>query len=191
MASRNLSGRLRRPVHQGRAPRVAGRAALIIRCVRQAAEPILYLHQPASGTHVPVIYRFDDKQPETRMAPILQDGRVLQIWKEEENKQDFAHSKRLRVQLRPFVVFDLRGTDRLPACPNCLISCLVIGGGIGAMSPEEFAAHVADILRQASVDGIAGLLPLEKWEAKGAAVLINLADGTRFDIFVRRHWSDQ
>jgi hypothetical protein len=36
---------------------------------------------------------------------------VLQIWKEEEDKQDFAHSKRLRVQLRPFVVFDfdLRG----------------------------------------------------------------------------------
>jgi hypothetical protein len=97
-----------------------GRAALIVRCVRDEAEPIIYLHDPANGTHVPVIYRFDDGQPQTRMATALQDGHVLQLWKEED-KQQFANARRLRIQIRPFVVFDfdLRGTEALLPKLNC------------------------------------------------------------------------
>lgn len=97
-----------------------GRAALVIQCTKQGADPVIYLHEPVSSTHVAVIYRFDDSEAHTRMATASQAGHVLQIWTNDE-REAFSMSKRLRVQLRPFRVldFDLRGIETLAAKLKC------------------------------------------------------------------------
>ena len=101
-------------------PEFGGRATLVIRCSRQEAEPVIYLHQPLEEKHVALSYRFDDNKPQARMAAVSASGKVLQVWREDD-KQYFARSKRLRVQLRPFVVldFDLRGIETVAAKLQC------------------------------------------------------------------------
>jgi len=99
---------------------VGGRATLFIQCSRQGADPGLYLHQAVSETHLVLIYRFDDNTPETRTVAVSASGHVLKIWSEDE-KEQFARSRRLRIQLRPFMVFDfdLRGIETVAAKLQC------------------------------------------------------------------------
>ena len=101
-------------------PEFGGRANLVIRCTKQGADPIIYLHQALGGTHVNLTYRFDDDEAQTRMVPLSQSGHVLQIWSDNE-RQAFSNSKRLRVQLRPFLVldFNLRGIETVAAKLRC------------------------------------------------------------------------
>ena len=103
-----------REFSRAKLPEFGGRATLVIRCLRQDADAVVYLHQPVTSAHLPLMYRFDDDQAESRIATVSQDGHLLQIWNDEE-KQHFARAKRLRVQTRPFVVFDfdLRGTETI------------------------------------------------------------------------------
>jgi hypothetical protein len=99
---------------------VGGRATLFIQCSRQGADPGLYLHQPAGETHVVLTYRFDDNAPEMRKVPVSGAGHVLKIWNDDE-KDQFARSRQLRIQLRPFLVldFDLRGIETVAAKLQC------------------------------------------------------------------------
>jgi hypothetical protein len=99
---------------------IGGRATLLIQCSRQGADPGLYLHQAAHETHLVLTYRFDEKPPETRKVALSASGHVLKIWTEDE-KEEFARSRRLRVQLRPFVVFDfnLQGIETVAAKLQC------------------------------------------------------------------------
>jgi hypothetical protein len=99
---------------------VGGRATLFIQCSRQGADPGLYLHQAVSETQLVLTYRFDDNTPETRKVAVSASGHVLKIWNEDE-KEEFARSRRLRIQLRPFVVFDfdLRGIETVAAKLQC------------------------------------------------------------------------
>ena len=99
---------------------VGGRATLFIQCLRQGADPGVYLHQAVSETHVVLTYRFDDNGPETRKVAVSGSGHVLRIWSDDE-KEQFARSRRLRIQLRPFVVldFDLRGIETVAAKLQC------------------------------------------------------------------------
>lgn len=101
-------------------PDVGGRATLFVQCSRQGADPGIYLHQAVSETHLVLTYRFDDHAPETRKVPLSGSGHVLKIWSEAE-KDEFARSRRLRIQLRPFVVFDfdLRGIETIAAKLQC------------------------------------------------------------------------
>jgi hypothetical protein len=102
-------------------PEFGGRATLVIQCVTaQSAEPVLFVHEPVNGTHQLVIYRFDEDEPKSIAAPVSQDGHLLHIWNDEE-KENFSRSHRLRVQLRPFVVLDfaLSGIDTIAAKINC------------------------------------------------------------------------
>jgi hypothetical protein len=99
---------------------VGGRATLFIQCSRQGADPGVYLHQAVSEMELVLIYRFDDNTPETRKVAVSASGHVLKIWNEDE-KEEFARSRRLRIQLRPFVVFDfdLRGIETVAAKLQC------------------------------------------------------------------------
>jgi len=99
---------------------VGGRATLFIQCSRQGADPGLSLHQAVSETHLVLTYRFDDNTPETRRVAVSGSGHVLKIWSDDE-KEQFARSRRLRIQLRPFVVldFDLRGIEAVAAKLQC------------------------------------------------------------------------
>ena len=101
-------------------PEFGGRATLVIQCSKHGADPLVYLHHPLSGTHVALTYRFDEDDAQTRMVPLSQSGHVLRIWNEDE-KQTFARAKRLRLQERPFVVFDfdLRGIETVAAKLKC------------------------------------------------------------------------
>jgi hypothetical protein len=65
-------------------------------------------------------YRFDDNPPETRKVAVSASGHVLKIWNEDE-KEEFARSRRLRIQLRLFVVFDfdLRSIETVVAKLQC------------------------------------------------------------------------
>src|SRR5262245_42968836 len=101
-------------------PEAGGRATLVIQCVQQSADAIVYLRDAASGSHLQLIYRFDDDEPQTRMAPVSSSGHVVRIWNESE-KQAFSHSQRLRIQTRPFVVFDfdLRGIETIASKLKC------------------------------------------------------------------------
>ena len=101
-------------------PEVGGRATLFIQCSRQGADPGLYLHQAIKETQLVLTYRFDDHAPETRTVHLSASGHVLKIWSEDE-KEEFARSRRLRIQLRPFVVFDfdLRGIETIAAKLQC------------------------------------------------------------------------
>jgi len=98
----------------------AGRAALVIQCTRQGPEPVLYLHEPANGAQLQLIYRFDDDAAQTRMALVSPSGHVVRIWNEIE-RHAFADARRLRIQLRPFVVFDfdLRGIETVASKLKC------------------------------------------------------------------------
>jgi hypothetical protein len=97
-----------------------GRATLVIQCAQHGPEPILYLHEPVSGSQLQLTYRFDDHEAQTRIAPVSSSGHVVRIWSDAE-KEAFARSKQLRVQLRPFVVFDfdLRGIETLAPKLRC------------------------------------------------------------------------
>ena len=97
-----------------------GRATLVIQCSQQGPEPVLYLHEPASGTHIQLIYRFDDDEAQVRTVMLSPSGHLARIWSELE-KHAFAKAKRLRVQLRPFVVldFNLSGIETIPARLKC------------------------------------------------------------------------
>jgi hypothetical protein len=97
-----------------------GRATLVIQCTQQGPEPVLYLHEPASGTQLPLIYRFDDDAAQTRLAQLSSSGHVARIWSEPE-RNAFANARRLRIQLRPFVVFDfdLRGIETIASKLKC------------------------------------------------------------------------
>jgi len=99
---------------------IGGRATLVIQCSRQGADPGLYLHQAVKDAHLVLTYRFDEKPPETRSAIVSASGHMLRIWNDEE-KDEFARSRKLRVQLRPFVVFDfdLRGIETIAAKLQC------------------------------------------------------------------------
>ena len=72
------------------------------------------------GTHLRLIYRFDDDEAQNRLGSLSDSGHVLRIWDDVE-KEAFAHAKRLRIQLRPFVVFDfdLRGIETIAAKIRC------------------------------------------------------------------------
>jgi hypothetical protein len=109
-----------RGITRAKLPEFGGRATLIIRCSQQYAEPVVYLHRPAKGTHLPLIYRFDDDGAQNRLGSLSDSGHVLRIWDDVE-KEAFAHAKRLRIQLRPFVVFDfdLRGIETIAAKIRC------------------------------------------------------------------------
>ena len=97
-----------------------GRATLVIQCAQHGPEPVLYLHDPVSSDHLQLTWRFDDDQAQTRLAPVSSSGHVVTIWSEVE-KQAFARSRQLRIQLRPFVVFtfDLSGIETLAAKLKC------------------------------------------------------------------------
>jgi hypothetical protein len=97
-----------------------GRATLVIQCAQHGPEPVLFLHEPVSVDHLQLTWRFDDDQAQTRMAPVSSSGHVVTIWSEVE-KQAFARSQLLRIQLRPFVVFsfDLGGIGTLAAKLKC------------------------------------------------------------------------
>jgi hypothetical protein len=97
-----------------------GRATLVIQCSQPGPEPVLYLHQPASGTELQLIYRFDDDAAQTRTAQLSPSGHLVRIWSEPE-KHAFANAKRLRIQLRPFVVFefDLSGIEEVASKLKC------------------------------------------------------------------------
>ena len=99
---------------------VGGRATLFIQCSRQGADPGLYLHQAVRETELVLTYRFDDNAPETRKVALSASGHVLKIWSDDE-KEEFARSRRLRIQLRPFVVldFDLRGIETVAPKLQC------------------------------------------------------------------------
>ena len=99
---------------------VGGRATLLIQCSQQAPEPVLYLHEAVNGTHLSLIYRFDDDEPQSRMAQVSSSGHVVRIWNEVE-RNEFADARELRIQLRPFVVFhfDLRGIEALAPKLKC------------------------------------------------------------------------
>lgn len=101
-------------------PEPGGRATLFIQCSRQGADPAIYVHQPLHEQSVALTYRFDDDEAQSRMAAVSKSGHVLRIWNEQE-KEAFAHARRLRVQLRPFVVFDfdLRGIENVAAKLQC------------------------------------------------------------------------
>ena len=101
-------------------PELGGRATLVVRCFWDRAEPVLLLHQPVSGPHQPVIYRFDDDDAKWVAAAVSQEGHLLHIWNDDE-KQRFARAKRLRIQLRPFTVFDfdLSGSETIASTIRC------------------------------------------------------------------------
>ena len=109
-----------RKITRAKLPEFGGRATLIVRCSQHYAEPVVYLHQPATGTHLPLIYRFDDDEAQNRLGSLSDSGHVLRIWDDVE-KEAFARAKRLRIQLRPFVVFDfdLRGIETIAAKIRC------------------------------------------------------------------------
>ena len=81
-------------------PELGGRATLVIQCAKPSADAIVYLREPADGSHLKLIYRFDDDEPQSRMAAVSPSGHVLRIWNEAE-KQAFSHSQRLRSQQSP------------------------------------------------------------------------------------------
>ena len=97
-----------------------GRATLVIQCSQQAADAVVYLREPAEGSHLQLIYRFDDEEPQHRMVPVSPAGHVLRIWNDAE-KEAFSHAKRLRIQTKPFVVFDfdLRGIETIASKLKC------------------------------------------------------------------------
>ena len=101
-------------------PEIGGRATLVIQCAKPSADAIVLLREPATGSHLKLIYRFDDDEPQSRMAAVSSFGHVLRIWDESE-RQAFAHSQRLRIQTKPFVVFDfdLRGIDTIASKLKC------------------------------------------------------------------------
>jgi hypothetical protein len=101
-------------------PEPGGRATLVIQCSQHEPEPVLYLHEPASGSQLQLIYRFDDDAAQPRTAPLSPSGHVVRIWSELE-RHAFANARRLRVQLRPFVVFDfdLRGIETIASRLKC------------------------------------------------------------------------
>ena len=100
-------------------PEFGGRATLVIRCTKQGADPIVYLRQALSGTHVNLTYRFDDDEAQTRMVPLSESGHVLQIWSDDE-REAFSRSKRLRVQPRPLLVLiNLRSIETVAAKLRC------------------------------------------------------------------------
>jgi hypothetical protein len=101
-------------------PEPGGRATLVIQCSQQGPEPVLYLREPANGSQLQLIYRFDDDEAQPRMAPLSPSGHVVRIWSELE-RNAFANARRLRVQLRPFVVFDfdLRGIETIASQLKC------------------------------------------------------------------------
>lgn len=98
----------------------AGRATLIIQCSQQGPEPVLYLREPANGNQLQLIYRFDDDEAQSRVAPLSPSGHVVRVWGELE-RHAFANARRLRIQLRPFVVFDfdLRGIETIASKLKC------------------------------------------------------------------------
>ena len=97
-----------------------GRATLVVQCSQQGPEPVLYLHEPVSGTQLQLIYRFDDDEAQARVAALSPSGHVVRIWNELE-RNAFANARRLRIQLRPFVVFefDLRGIEAIASKLKC------------------------------------------------------------------------
>jgi hypothetical protein len=98
----------------------AGRATLVIQCTQQGPEPVLYLHEPADDGQLRLIYRFDDDEAQQRVASVSPLGHVVRIWSEAE-RHAFANARRLRIQLRPFVVFDfdLRGIETIAPRLKC------------------------------------------------------------------------
>lgn len=109
-----------RQITRAMLPELGGRAALVIQCIQRGADANVYLREPVSASHLPVIYRFDDDEPQTRMATVSPSGRGLSIWNDTE-KQAFSRSRRLRIQTRPFVVFDfdLRGIETIASKLRC------------------------------------------------------------------------
>jgi hypothetical protein len=109
-----------REAARARLAEFGGSATLLIQCSTHGADPLLYVHGALSGTHIAVTFRFDEDDAHTRMAALSHSGHVLQIWSE-EGKQAFARARRLRVQLRPFVVFDfdLRGIETVASKLRC------------------------------------------------------------------------
>jgi hypothetical protein len=105
---------------RARLPEFGGRATLLIQCSPHGADPLVYLHQPLGDPAVNLAYRFDDDDAVTRRVPLSQSGHVLQIWTEDE-KQKFSSARRLRIQLRPFMIFDfdLRGIETIAAKLQC------------------------------------------------------------------------
>jgi hypothetical protein len=112
--------RTRRETTRALLHEIGGRATLVIQCSQQGPEPVLYLQEPANGSQLQLIYRFDDGEAQPRMAAISPSGHVVRIWSELE-KNAFANARRLRIQLRPFVVFDfdLRGIETIASRLKC------------------------------------------------------------------------
>lgn len=110
----------RRQTNRALLPEAGGRATLVIQCYRQAAEAIIYLRKPANAGPLHLFYRFDDDEPQERMATVSPSGHVLRIWNEAE-REAFANARRLRIQTKPLVVldFDLRGIETIAAKLKC------------------------------------------------------------------------